>query len=96
MESSKIKRALGFFDGLALDCMGINHCGSDIAVPQKLLNRADVVIGLQQMACKTVTKGMGCGPLIDFGFIDRALDGLLNMAFMEMVAPVFLGFRHKG
>ena len=47
----EIERAFGLFDGLALDGMGVNHGCPYIAVPQQLLNRTDIVICLQQMAC---------------------------------------------
>ena len=55
----KIERTFGLFFCLALDGMGINHRGSHIAVTQQFLNRTDIIIGLQQMTGKTVTKGMG-------------------------------------
>ena len=42
----KIKWALGLFDGRAFNRMRINHGRSDVAVTQKLLNGADVVVGL--------------------------------------------------
>jgi len=45
----KIKRAFGLFEGLAPDVVGIDHGGPYIAVPQQLLNRTDIIIGLQQM-----------------------------------------------
>jgi len=38
---------------------------------------------------------MGRGPLGDLGFVDRVLDGFLNVSFVEMVAPEFFGFRNK-
>ena len=43
----EIKRAFRLFDGLALDGMCINHGGSHIAMPQQLLNRTNIIIGLQ-------------------------------------------------
>jgi len=42
----KIKWALGFFDGRALNSVRIYHGGSDITVTQQLLDGADVVVGL--------------------------------------------------
>ena len=38
--------------------MGVNHGGFEVAVTQQFLNRADVEICLEQMAGKTVAKGM--------------------------------------
>jgi len=43
----EIKRAFRLFDGLAIDGVGVNHGGPYIAVPQQLLNRTDIIIGLQ-------------------------------------------------
>jgi len=47
------------------------------------------------MTCKTVAKRVGRGPLEDFGLVNSPFNGLLNMAFMKMVAPIFAGFRNK-
>jgi hypothetical protein len=55
---SKIKRTLRLFDGPALDGMGVYHRCSHITMAKQLLNRADVIIRLKQMAGKTVAKGM--------------------------------------
>ena len=55
---SKIKRTLRLFDGPALDGMGVYHRCSHITMAKQLLNRADIIIRLKQMAGKTVAKGM--------------------------------------
>jgi len=47
------------------------------------------------MTGEAVTEGMSSGPLADFGLVDSPFNGLLNMAFMKMVAPIFAGFRNK-
>lgn len=60
--------------------MCINHCSSHIAMPQQFLNRPNVVIGLQEVACKTVAKGMGGSPFSELSFIGSPFNGLLNMA----------------
>ena len=54
---SKIKRTLRLFDGPTLDGMGVYHRCSHITMAKQLLNRADVIIRLKQMAGKTVAKG---------------------------------------
>ena len=51
---SKIQWAPRLLERAALDRMRIDHRRSDIAVAEQLLNRANVVIGLQEVACKTV------------------------------------------
>ena len=47
IKSGEIKRTFGLFDCPALDRMGIDHGRPHVAVPQKLLNRPDIVVGLQ-------------------------------------------------
>ena len=56
---SEIEGALGLLDGQAFNRMGIDQRRSQIAMAKQLLNRAYIVIGLQQMSCKAVAKGMG-------------------------------------
>ena len=58
-KTSEIKWAFGLFDGDALHRMGIDHRRSDIAVSESLLNRPDIIIGLEQVARKAVAKRMG-------------------------------------
>jgi len=51
---SKIKRTLRLFDSPAPDRMGVYHRCSHITMAEQLLNRADIIIRLKQMAGKTV------------------------------------------
>ncbi len=37
---------------------GVDHRRPDVAVAQELLDRADIVIGLKEMSCKAVPKGV--------------------------------------
>jgi len=62
----EIERAFRIFDCLAPDGVGVNHGCPYIAVPQQLLNRTNIIIGLQQMTGKTMSKGMGGGAFRDF------------------------------
>jgi hypothetical protein len=66
--------------------MCVDHGGPHIAVTHELLDGADVVIGLQQMAGETVAKSMGRGPLGDLGSLHRTPDRLLHMTLMEVVS----------
>ena len=61
--NSEIKRTFGLFLCLALNGMRINHRGSHITVTQQFLNRPNIIVGLQKMTCKTVTKRMRWCPL---------------------------------
>lgn len=76
--------------------MGINHGGPHIAVPQQLLDGSYVIIPLQQVAGETVAKGMGACALADLSGIDRLLDCLLHVRFMQMVSSVFPGLGLQG
>ena len=56
---SEIQRTLGLFDSFTLYGVGIDHGGPDIRVSEQFLNRADIIIGLQEMGGKAVAEGMG-------------------------------------
>jgi hypothetical protein len=63
---SEIERAFCLFYGYAPYGMRVYHGGSDIAVAKQLLNRADVVVGLKQMAGETYApmRAWGCQPFL--------------------------------
>ncbi|MGX9367360.1 hypothetical protein ACTVJH_15190 [Desulfoplanes sp. PS50] len=67
---SKIQRALSVLFGRALDGMGIDHGRTDIAMPQHLLNNVDVLVGLEEMAGKGVTEGVGRSAFTQPGLLD--------------------------
>ena len=54
-----VKRALCLFDGPGFDRVGIDHHCPHVAMTQKLLDGSDVIIGLQQVAGKTMTECVG-------------------------------------
>jgi hypothetical protein len=54
---SKIKRTPRLFDGPALDRMAVYHRCSHITMVKQFLDGSDIVIGLQQIGGKAVTKG---------------------------------------
>ena len=56
---SKIQGAFQFFDGHAWYTVSIDHRSPDVAVAEKCLNSADVVVGLKQVSGERVAKGMG-------------------------------------
>lgn len=89
MKKSEIQRTFRLFDGLALNSMGVNHRSPDIAVSQQLLNRTNIIIGLQQMAGKTLPEGVGGSPFSKLSLIDRPFYRFLDMGFMQMISPVF-------
>lgn len=54
--------------------MSVNHGGTYITMPQQLPNRPNIVIGLEQMAGKTVSKGVGRSMFSELSFIDCILN----------------------
>jgi len=93
---SQIERAYGFPNGGAFHRMRVDHGGPDIAMPQQLLDGADVGVGLEQVAGKTVPKAMSRRPLADPGLPHRLLDRFLHLGFMQMIASVFFRGRNQG
>lgn len=47
----------------AVQYVGIDHCGSDVAVAEKLLNCADVMSPFQEVDGKGMAKAVGGGRL---------------------------------
>ena len=93
---SEIQRASHLFEGLARNAMGIDHRGPDIAVAQKLLDRADVVIGLQKMRRERVPERVAGDSLGQFSLSDGFVKRLLDMRFVKMISTPLLRIRHEG
>ena len=77
---SEFERTLRLFDGLAFNGAGIDHGRSHIAVPEKLLDGSDIIIGLAQVTGKAVAKGMGGDALDNSRSPYRPADRLLHTA----------------
>ena len=86
---SKIQRTLRLLVGTTPDRVCVDHGRLHIAVAQQLLDGADVIVRLEQMGGKTVTKGMGCGALGNPGLAHRLLYRPLHVRSMQMISPVF-------
>ncbi len=71
--------------------MRINHGRIHILVPQKLLNRPEVVTGFQQMGRKTVAKGMTADPLYNTSSENYGPDRFLKECFVNMMTSFFPG-----
>ena len=56
--SCEIHRAPCLLEGYTRHRLQIDHRGSHIAVAEQLLDRLDVVVGQQEMACKCVPECM--------------------------------------
>ncbi len=66
--------------------MGIDPRGSDIVVPEQVLNRADIRTALPQVGGKRMTKGVGADGLGQTGPAHRHLDRLVDDAGVNMMA----------
>lgn len=66
--------------------VGVDHCGGDIAVPEQLLNRADVGSALKQVGGEGMAKGMGADLLRQTGAVNRRFDRLVYDAGVHMMA----------
>jgi len=49
-----VRRALDA-EAAAVEDMGVDHRGSDVAVPEQLMDGANVIARLQEMRCETVS-----------------------------------------
>jgi len=63
---------------------------------KKRLNRADVIICLQQVCGKRMPEGMGSDALGELCSPDSIVKGLLDVSCMQMISPQLLCIRHVG
>jgi hypothetical protein len=75
--------------------VGVDHCGLHVAVAEKLLDRPNVVIGLQKMGCKTVAEGIRSDTLCNFSPAYSPVKRILYMSFVQMISPQFLCRRNR-
>src|SRR5213593_719528 len=74
----------------AIEDVGVDHGGADVAVADELLDGPDVVAGLEEVGGERVAQSVAAGGLCDagvaHGVLDRALhDGLVQV--MTVVPP---------
>ena len=74
----------------------IDHRGPDVAVAQKLLDRVDVVIGLQKMRRERVPESVAGDSLGKFNLSDGFVNRLLGMGFVKKISTQILRIRHEG
>lgn len=65
--------------------MRVDHCGAQILVAQKRLNRSDVRACLEQVRCEAVAKRVTGDALVDPSSTSRFLDRLLNDRLVQMI-----------
>ncbi len=69
--------------------MSVNHRSGDVLVPQKFLNRSDVVAILQQVGRKRMSKRVWASRFRDLRFEPGLFNGLLENRFVEVVPSPF-------
>lgn len=67
--------------------MGINHRRTDVAMPEQLLHRTDVVTALQQVRRERMAQRVRRHRFGDAGALRGAAHGPLHALFIDMVAP---------
>ena len=73
----------------AVQHMGVNHGGADIAMAEQFLNRTDVIPIFEQMSCKRMPERVRSGWLCYPGLTHGLFHGLLQDRFVQ-VMPAFL------
>ena len=59
---------------------------------EHFLDRADIVVCLQEVRGEGIPEGVGRDALSNSRFPYRVIKGFLNMSFMNMITPLFLRF----
>jgi len=69
----------------AVEDVGVDHGGTDVFVPQQLLNGADIVSGFEEVGGKGMTKGVGRNIFADLCTFGGVADRFLDSAGSQMV-----------
>src|SRR3990172_713914 len=93
---SEIQRASRFFHGPARHAVGVDHRGTDIRVAEKRLDRAKVVISLQEVRGKRMSEGVGCNTFRELRLSDCFVKRFLNVRVMEMIPSPLFRLRNEG
>jgi hypothetical protein len=75
----------------AIENVGVDHGGGNVAVAQELLDRSDVVARFEQMSGKRVAQRVARGGLGDAGRLHCASKGSLKDGFVEVVPATLAG-----
>jgi hypothetical protein len=73
--------------------VGVDHGSFDISVAEQFLYVADVVAGFEQVGGKRMAQGVWGNMFGDFGLEGGAADGLLQAAFIAVMATNQLAAR---
>ena len=69
----------------SIEHVGINHGGSDVVVPEQLLNRADVMATFEKVGSKGMAEAVGSGTFTDLCREHSAPNRFLHQARIEMM-----------
>jgi hypothetical protein len=78
-------------EGAAVEDVGVDHGGGDVAVAEELLDGADVVASLEEVGGKGVAEGVAANALGELGGDGGLANGALEDGFVEVVATAFVG-----
>src|SRR2546425_506667 len=71
----------------AVEDMGVDHGGGDVAVAEQLLDGSDVVAALQKVGRKRMAQGVAARGLGDAGLAYGNLDEPLQDGLVQVMAP---------
>ncbi len=76
----------------AVQSVGVDHGGSDVAVSQQFLNGADVMPPFQEMDSKGMAQAVGFGWLADLCCNHVPTDRFLHQARIQVMPALLAGF----
>lgn len=79
-------------EGAAVEDVGVDHGGGDVAVAEQLLDGADVVAGFEEVGGEGVAEGVAADALGELCGERCLADGTLNDGFVEVVTAALVGF----
>ena len=88
--SQQVGRA-AYASAAAVEDMGVDHGGLEVAVTEQLLNGADVVAVGEQVGGEAVAEAMERGVLGDVGSANGRLEGPLDGTLVQVVPAVVAG-----
>jgi hypothetical protein len=74
-------------EGAAIEDVGVDHGGRDVAVAEELLDGADVVSGFQKVGGEGVAEGVAADAFGEVGGQGGLSDSALDDRFVEVVTP---------
>ena len=72
-------------EGAAVEDVGVDHGGGDVAVAEELLDGADVVAGFEQVSREAVPQAVASGVLRDLSGAAGITEGALEYGFVQVV-----------